>query len=87
MYNAASELYGNEAGGTADQPPERVVDLADRDSVLDFTNHYLETYSRQKNIDEVQHITAVISRYKGPRIVRWATLESFVTGLEGRFDR
>ena len=85
--NPVHEFHDHEAGQPADQPPERVVDVGDRDSVLDFTNHYLETYARERNIDEVHHITAAISRYKGPRIVRWATLESFVAGLEGHFGR
>ena len=84
MHNPPQAMYGYETNQTDGQPsrPEQVVDLGNRDSVLDFTNHYLESSSRPKNIDEVHNITAAISRYKGPRIVRWATLESFLAGLE-----
>ncbi len=83
MHNRTREPYWFETAqvGSQDSPSDRLVDVGDRDSVLDFTNRYLESYSLPKNIDEVHNVTAAISRYKGPRIVRWATLESFVAGL------
>jgi hypothetical protein len=75
MHSLPHERYWYE---TETSPPEPLVDVADRDSVLDFTNRYLESCSLPKNIDEVHNVTAAISRYKGPRVVRSATLESFV---------
>jgi hypothetical protein len=84
MHNNAPDFFAFEMDETGGQPSpgEQVVDVGNRDSVLDFTKYYLEAFSREKSVDEVHHVTAAISRYKGPRLVRFATLESFLEGLE-----
>ena len=84
MRNHAENFMALEADKTDADPsaPERTVDVCNRDSVLDFTNYYLQASSRPRTIEEVHNLTAAISRYKGPRIVRFATLESFLAGFE-----
>ena len=54
--------------------------MDDGDVVLHFTYRYLEEHSRPPSDDEVHNVTAAIARYKGPRVVRWAALESFFAG-------
>ena len=61
--------------------PEQLVDMEDGHAVSDFTYRYLEAHSRPPSDDEVRNVTATIARYKGPRVVRWADLESILTGL------
>ena len=61
--------------------PEQLVDMGDGHAVLDFTYRYLEAHSRPPSDDEVRKVTATIARYKGPQVVRWADLESILTGL------
>ena len=84
MHNHPQALAGDEPDRTDREPARagRVVDVANRDSVLDFTAHYLESLSRERTIDAVHDVTAAIARYKGPRLVRWASLEAFLAGLE-----
>jgi len=76
MHNPGHEHYWYEMDPSAAEEP--LVDVGNRDSVLDFINRYLESSSRPKSIDEVHDVAAAISRYKGPRLVRSATLESFL---------
>lgn len=59
----------------------QLIDVEDGDAVLDFTYRYLEAHSLAPTDSEVHNVTATIARYKGPRIVRRATLESFLAGL------
>ena len=60
---------------------EQLVDVEDGDAVLDFAYRYLETHSLPPSDSEVYNVIATIARYKGPRIVRRGTLESFLAGL------
>jgi hypothetical protein len=73
--------YETGQGGGRPSPPEQLVDVEDGDVVLDFTYRYLEAHSLPPTDSEVHNVTATIARYKGPRVVRWATLESFLAGL------
>ena len=54
--------------------------MEDGHVVLHFTYRYLEAHSLPPSDDEVPNVTATIARYKGPRVVRWAALESFLAG-------
>jgi hypothetical protein len=83
VRNVPQELHWYETDQAGGQPaaPEQLVDVGDGDAVRDFTHRYLEAHSQPPNEDEVHNVTATISRYKGPRIVRSATLESFLAGL------
>jgi len=67
--------------GRPSNPSEQLVDVEDGDAVLDFTYRYLEAHSLPPTDSEVHNVTATIARYKGPRIVRRVTLESFLAGL------
>ena len=58
-----------------------MVDIDDGHAVLDFTYRYLEAQTLPPSDDEVHNVTAAIARYNGPRVVRWADLESSLTGL------
>jgi hypothetical protein len=62
-------------------PPEQLVDMENGHAVLDFTYRYLEAHLRPPSDDEVHNVTATIARYKGPRVVPRATLESFLGEL------
>lgn len=62
-------------------PPEQFVDMENGRAVLDFTYRYLEAHSRPPTDDEVHNVTGTIARYKGPRVVPRATLESFLGEL------
>jgi hypothetical protein len=66
--------------GSRPSPSEQLVDVADGDVVLHFTYRYLEARSLPPSDDEVHNVTATIARYKGPRVVQWAALESFLAG-------
>jgi hypothetical protein len=46
--------------------------------VLQFTYCYLQARCLPPSDAEVHKVTAAIARYKGPRFVLWATLESFL---------
>jgi hypothetical protein len=58
-----------------------LVDVADGDIVLHYTYRYLEAHSLPPSDDEVHSVTAAIAQYKGPQVVSWATLESFLAGV------
>jgi hypothetical protein len=73
--------YETDQGGSRPSSPEQLVDVEDGDLVLDFTYRYLEAHSLPPSDSEVRNITATIARYKGPRVVRSATLESFLATL------
>ncbi len=64
-------------------PPAQLVDVGNGYAVLEFTYRYLEARLLPPSDDEVRNVTATIARYKGPSVVRWATLESFLAGLLG----
>jgi hypothetical protein len=83
MPNLLDKLYWYEAdqAGSRLSPPEQLVDVGDSDAVLDFAYRYLEDHSLPPSDDEVHNVTAMIARYKGPRVVRSATLEAFLVGL------
>jgi len=76
-------LYSPEAGcAEARQfPIGELIDVADGETVLHFTYRYLEARSLPPTDEEVHSVTAAIARYKGPPVVSWATLESFLAGL------
>ena len=61
-------------------PSEELVDVEDGDVVLHFIYRYLEAHSLPPSDDEVHNVTAIIARYKGPRAVPRAALESFLVG-------
>jgi hypothetical protein len=83
MRELLDELCLQEAGlaGTRQSSTEELVDVADGDIVLHFTYRYLEAHSLPPSDDEVRSVTAAIARYKGPQVVSWTTLESFLAGL------
>ena len=83
MHNVLDELYPNETdrAGSLFCSQEELVDVEDGEVVLEFTYRYLEAHCLPPSDDEVHNVTATIARYKGPRIVRCATLESFLAGL------
>jgi len=83
MCKFLDELCLREAGpaGTRQSSTNELVDVADGDIVLHFTYRYLETRSLPPSDDEVRGVTAAIARYKGPQVVSWASLESFLAGL------
>ncbi len=81
MNNISEAFCWYETDAGDGQESEQLVDVGNRDSVLDFTQRFLESHALPRNIDEVHNVTATIARYKGPRLVRSATLESFVAGL------
>jgi hypothetical protein len=55
--------------------------MEDGHAVLDFTYCYLEAHTRPPSDVEVHNVTGAFARYKGPHVVRWADLESILTGL------
>lgn len=73
--------YETDQGGSRPSSPEQLVDVEDGDVVLDFTYRYLKAHSLPPSDSEVHNVTATIARYKGPRIVRSATLETFLAEL------
>jgi hypothetical protein len=73
--------YETDQAGRRSSSSDDLVDVEDGDLVLQFTYRYLEARSLPPSDDEVRNVTATIARYKGPRVVRWATLESFLAGL------
>ena len=84
MPNLLDKLYWYEtdqAKGRPSSAPEQLVDMENGHAVLDFTYGYLQAHSRPPSDDEVHHVTATIARYRGPRVVPRATLESFLAGL------
>jgi hypothetical protein len=83
LQNLLDQLYWRETDQTGSRlsPPQHLVDVEDSDVVLDFTYRYLEAHSLPPTDDEVHNVTATIARYKGPRVVPSATLESFLAGL------
>ncbi|MDQ6701878.1 MAG: hypothetical protein M3Z96_01620 [Pseudomonadota bacterium] len=83
MRKLLDELHLQQAGqtGTRQSSAEELVDVSDGALVLHFTYRYLEAHSVPPSDDEVHNVTAAIARYKGPRFVSWATLESFLEGL------
>ena len=83
MPHLMDKLYWYETDQMSGRPPtpERLVDVEDADLVLDFTYQYLEAHALPPNDDEVHNVIATIARYKGPPIVRRATLESFLAGI------
>jgi len=60
-----------------------LVDLQSGDAVLQFAYDYLKARLRAPTDDEVHNVMASVARYKGPSLVRRATLESFVAGRHG----
>ena len=82
MRNLLDELswFEKDHAGSRPSPSEELVDADDGDVVLHFTYRYLEAHSLPPSDDEVRNVTATIARYKGPRVVRWAALESFLAG-------
>jgi len=83
MPNLLDQPFWREADHPSSGPStsEQLVDIESGYAVLDFTYRYLETCSRPPNDDEVTAVTATIARYKGPRLVQWATLELLLAGL------
>lgn len=84
MPNLLDKLDWNETDQGSNWPPSprgQLVDMENGHAVLDFTYRYLEAHSRPPSDDEVRNVTAAIARYKGHRVVSWATLESFLVGL------
>jgi hypothetical protein len=84
MPHLLDKLYWHETdqvSGRPSSPPEYLVDMENGHAVLDFTYRYLEAHSRPPSDDEVHNVTATIARYKGPRVVPRATLESFLGEL------
>ncbi len=83
MGNLLDKLDWPESGqaGRLSTPAEELVDVEDAEAVLDFTYRYLEAHSLPPSDDEVRNVTTTIARYKGPRVVRSATLELLLAGL------
>ena len=83
MPNPLDKLTWHETGQASSRPspPDQVVDMENGHAVLDFTYRYLEAHSRPPSDDDVRKVTGTIARYKGPRVVPWATLESFLAQL------
>jgi hypothetical protein len=84
MPNLLDKLDWHEADQASSWPssaPEQLVDMENGHAVLDFTYRYLEAHSRPPSDDEVRNVTATIARYKGPRVVPWATFESLLVEL------
>ena len=82
MRNLLDELcwFEKDQAGSRPSPSEELVDVEGGRVVLHFTYRYLEAHSLPPSDDEVRNVTATIARYKGPRVVRWAALESFLAG-------
>ena len=82
MRNLLDELswFEEDQAGRLPSASEELVDVEDGDVVLHFTYRYLEAHSLPPSDDEVYNVTAIIARYKGPRVVPWAALESFLVG-------
>jgi hypothetical protein len=57
------------------------INVEHGDEVLEFAYSYLQAHSRPPSDDEVHNVTAAIARYKGPALIRAATLELFVAPL------
>jgi hypothetical protein len=72
--------YEMDKASSRPHSPEQPVDIGNGDAVLDFTYRYLEAHSRPPSDDEVRNVTWTIAQYKGPPVVPWATLESFLVG-------
>ena len=83
MRELADELCLTGLGlvGIRQSATNELVDVADGDIVLHFTYRYLEAHSLPPGDDEVHSVTAAIAQYKGPQVVSWATLESFLAGV------
>ena len=80
LLDKFSWLKTHQVGGRP-SPQEQLVDMEDGHAVLDFTYRYLEAHTRPPSDFEVHNVTAAFARYKGPHVVRWADLESILTGL------
>ena len=82
MRNLLDELswFESDPVGSRPSPSGELIDVEDGDVVLHFTYRYLEAHSLPPSDDEVHNVTATIARYKGPRVVQWAALESFLAG-------
>jgi hypothetical protein len=76
-----SSWYETDQASGRPSPQEQLVDMEDGHAVLDFTYRYLEAHTRPPSDDEVHNVTGAFARYKGPHVVRWADLESILTGL------
>ena len=83
MRHLLDELHWYEADQAASQlhPAEELINVEDGDAVLHFTYRFLEAHLLPPSDDEVYNVTTAIARYRGPRVLRWATLESFLAGL------
>ena len=83
MGNLLDKVYWSETGqaGRLPSPSEDLVDVEDAEAVLDFTYRYLKAHLLPPSDDEVRNVTATIARYKGPRVVRSATLDLLLAGL------
>lgn len=84
MRNLLDKLQWYETDQASSRPPsspEQLVDIENGYAVLAFTYRYLEAHSLPPSDDEVRNVTTTIARYKGPRVVRSATLELLLAGL------
>jgi hypothetical protein len=83
MVSLSDKFSWNETDQASGRPsqPEQLVDMEDGHAVLDFTYRYLEAHTRPPSDAEVHNVTAAIARYKGPQVLKWAELESILTGL------
>ena len=71
----------DQASSRPSSPAEYLVDTENSHAVLEFTYRYLAAHSRPPSDDEVRNVTTTSARYKGPRVVRSATLELLLAGL------
>jgi hypothetical protein len=80
MYDSALDHDPLETGHADTDParPNPIIDLGDSSAVRKFAREYLSALQRPLEPDAIHDVTAAISRYKGPSLIRRETLESFL---------
>ena len=80
MHDFAFDNDLQDVGHTDADPASAnpIIDLGDSNAVRRFVRDYLGARQQPVGADEVHDVTAAISRYKGPPLIRRETLESFL---------
>ena len=80
MYDSAldHDPLETERADTDPTGANPIIDLGDGSAVRKFAREYLSALQRPLGADELHDVTAAISRYKGPSLIRRKTLESFL---------
>jgi len=78
MHDFVFDNDSLETGHTDSDPANPLIDIGDSNAVRKFAREYLSALQRPFEPDAIHDVTAAISRYKGPSLIRRETLESFL---------